>query len=305
MPETDSFWDFYWELRLQAMENLGKREAILAASRLVRSLFDQLGRPVRVLELGCGEGQIVGTLADSHARWVSSQQVIGIDYKPQSVARCRRDFPGWQFVDGNITDAATLAKLGQYDVVLLVNTLHEVFTFGASGQPGEVDVLPAKQRAEEALGGAVSLLAPHGRLLLFDGLEPPGDPQKKLTIRFMDAQARDDFEMFTQTYKPFRIHYRQSGGPLRVELSRHDFARYITKSIFLRKGLWQTEQFESYQYFNEAEFRAAFARQGLTITELRTLTVNSEKWRRLVVVETPGEEFPQEHILILAQRSRK
>ena len=66
--------------------------------------------------------------------------------------------------------------------------------------------------------------------------------------------------------------------------------------------MWETERLQSYQYFTEGEYRAAFARQGLDISELRTLTVNEEKWRRLVEILTPGISFPDEHILILARR---
>jgi hypothetical protein len=87
-----------------------------------------------------------------------------------------------------------------------------------------------------------------------------------------------------------------------VELSRRDFTRYITKSIFLDKPLWQTERLESYQYFNEVEFREAISSLGLTITTLRTLTVNYEKWQDEVEIETPGADFPVEHILFLAQK---
>ena len=87
-----------------------------------------------------------------------------------------------------------------------------------------------------------------------------------------------------------------------MELSYRDFTRYITKSIFLDKRLWQTERLESYQYFNEDEFRQAFARVGLVIDELRTLTVNYEKWRSEVEIETSGMDFPVEHILILARK---
>ena len=36
MADGDEFWDFYWEVALQEMEDLGKREAILAVSRLMR-----------------------------------------------------------------------------------------------------------------------------------------------------------------------------------------------------------------------------------------------------------------------------
>jgi SAM-dependent methyltransferase len=301
MPENDAFWDFYWETRLQAMENLGKREAILAASRLIRRLFQQSGRPLRLLELGCGEGQIVGILADAHVELVASQAVIGVDYNSTSLARCRRDFPGFKFVEGDFTDRTLLASLGKQDVVLLVNALHEVFSAEVSPELGEVDIPAAKQRVVDTFAAVVQSLLPGGWIVLFDGLEPAGDPDEAITIRFLDDQARQNFETFASQYQPFRIAYQPAGNPLRVTLSRHDFTRYITKSIFLGKHLWVTERFESYQYFTEQEFRDVLARSGLELSELRTLTVNAEKWRRWVEIETPGVDFPQEHILILAQ----
>lgn len=304
MPENDTFWQFYWEMRLQSMETLGKRAAILEGSALIRRLARALGRPVRVIELGSGEGQVVGALLDAHAQLCSTQVVVGVDYNAQSVARSRRDYPGLRFVEGDFTDPQLLAGLGRYDLLLMVNALHEVFSFTMSAALGEVDVPRAKQRVAQALGGAASLLDAGGWLLLFDGLEPPGDPHEMLRIAFVDRQARAHFETFCRTYHPFRITYQPAGHPLAVEISRRDFTRYITKSIFLGKRLWDTERSESYQYFTEAEFRAEFARQGLQIVELRLLTVNAEKWSRQVRIETPGVEFPTEHILILAQRTQ-
>lgn len=302
MPEDDAFWDFYWETRLQAMENLGKREAILAASQLVRRIFRQTGQPVRLLELGCGEGQVVGTLVDSHTQLCATQAVIGVDYNALSLARCRRDYPGFQFIEGDFTDMALLARLGKYDVILLVNALHEVFSAAYSPELGEVDVPLAKKRVGDALAGVAGCLSPGGWLLLFDGLEPQGDLDECLTIRFLDRQARADFETFAGQYQPFRISYHETDNSLVVSLSRRDFTRYITKSIFLGKHLWQTERKESYQYFTEEEFREVIDHSGLKITELSTLTVNGEKWRRLVEMISQ-EDFPQEHIMILAQRA--
>ena len=296
-------WDLYWEKRLLFMENLGKREAILAASRLIRSLHLQAGRPVSVLELGCGEGQVVGALLDAHAQLCDTRRIAGVDYNAQSLRTCRRDFPRLKFIEGDITNATLLGSLGTYDLILLVNTLHEVFSFEVSPELGEVDVQAAKLRVENTLAAVVKCLAPEGWLVLFDGLEPPGDLQAPLTVRFTDASTLADFEMFARQYLPFRIDYRLEREPHCVTLSRRDFARYVTKSIFLRKPLWEKERHESYQYFTEAEFRAAVARQGLQIVDLQTLTVDGEKWRSLVEIITPGEDFPQEHILILAQRS--
>ncbi len=88
-----------------------------------------------------------------------------------------------------------------------------------------------------------------------------------------------------------------------MELSYHNFTRYVTKSIFLNKRLWQTERLESYQYYHETESREALARLGLTIPELCTLTMNYKKWRSEVEIVTEGIDFPTEHILILARKT--
>lgn len=303
MPESDEFWDFYWEICLQELEDLGKKEAILATSKLILSLAERPEQPVRLLELGCGEGQIIGALVKAHAQVRAINASCGVDYSRHSIEKCRRTYPGISFIEGDFTDPDLMARLGQFEIVLLVNALHEVFSAGYSPELGEVAVPAAKQRVDQAIAGAVECLAPKGYLVLFDGLETSGDIREPLRIRFRHWQARRRFDTFVHEYRPFRISYHEVDRPTCVELSWRDFTRYITKSIFLEKELWQTERLESYQYFNEAEFREAFTRLGLTICEQRTLTVNYEKWRSEVDIETQGVDFPPEHILILAQKS--
>ncbi len=302
MPETDEFWDFYWDTRLTAIETLGKRAAILATSRMIRRLAGQLERPLRLLELGCGEGQIIGTLLDAHASTCDLQASTGVDYNPGSLARCRQVFPGVHWVEGDFTDPELLTSLGPFDLVLLVNALHEVFSAAFSPELGEVDVAVGKRKVERVLSLVTGCLDHNGYMLLFDGLEPPGDPRQPVRMRFLSRAARTEFEQFTREYRPFRVSYRDLDRSGLVELSQHDFARYITKSIFLGKPLWASERFESYQYFTEAEFRAAFGALGLEITELEMLTVNGDKWRSRVEMDPPEDEFPVEHILIGAQR---
>ncbi len=300
--DSDEFWDFYWETRLHGMEDLGKREAILAVSKRIRSLAGSIQPPLRLLELGCGEGAVIGALIEAHAPLCSASASRGVDYSRRSIDACRRAYPEIGFVEGDLTEAGFMAGLGQFEIVLLVNVLHEVFSAGYSPGLGQVDIQAAKLRVEQALAGAVERLAAGGTLALFDGLEPAGDIQERIRIRFRDLPARRRFDAFAGDYLPFRVSYRELGDPFLVELSLRDFTRYITKSIFLEKRLWQTERLESYQYFNETEFRAALARLGLAILELRTLTVNYEKWSSQVEIETPGVDFPAEHILILARK---
>ena len=192
--------------------------------------------------------------------------------------------------------------MGKFDVVLLVNVLHEVFSSAYSPGLEEIDVPLGKQRVDQCLGGAASCLAPPGNLVLFDGLEPAGDPDQPVRIRFLSAWAREEFDRFAREYHPFHISYQEMGDPTCIALSRHDFIRYIDKSIFLGKQLWETERLESYQYYTEGEFRSVLAKHGLEITGLETFTVNGEKWRIRVEIIPPEAEFPQEHILIVARR---
>ena len=289
-------------MRLEELQNLGKKEAVLAASKLIRKLAANPDRPVRILELGCGEGQIIGTLVEGHAQVKSIHESVGIDYNPRSIEACRRRFPMMRFVDGDFTLAETLDALGQFEMVMMVNALHEVFSDSYSQDLKEVDVPAAKQNVLRALTGAAAKLAVGGHLLLFDGLEMMGDIHRKVRLKFRTPQAREHFLTFVSEYHPFKISFRELGSPYRIELSQRDFTRYITKSIFLGKGLWRTERLESYQYFNQDEFLAAIAQVGLTIVEQRTLTVDEEKWSRQVQIESRGVSFPEEHILIIAQK---
>lgn len=300
MKEDSAFWDFYWERNLKPMENLGKRAAILAVSALIRRLAVQTSQPIRLLELGCGEGQVIGTLLDAHSQVCSLEDSLGVDYNARFLAQCKRDHPGLKFIEGDFTDPVLLAKLGKFDIVILVNALHEVFSDGYSPELGEIDIPAAKLRVEQALVTASKQLEPGGWLVLFDGLEPAGNPRQLLRISFRDRQVRQEFDRFVNEYQPLRIKYNQVDSPLCVELSWRDFTRYITKSIFLGKKLWESERLQSYQYFTEGEYRSVFERQGLNISDLQTLTVNEEKWRNLVDIDTPGINFPEEHILIQA-----
>jgi SAM-dependent methyltransferase len=298
MPH-DSSWELYWQVRLQAIEDLGKCEAVLAASRLICELEAQ-GHPARLLELGCGAGQIIGALMDAHAELRGVCDSVGVDYSASMLERARRTCPDLSLVQGDYTDPAVLAVLGQFQLVLLVNSLHEVFSDTFDEALGEVDVPAGRAAVAAALAAATGLLAPGGRLLIFDGLEPPGDPERRVTLRFLDPEARDEFRIFVDEYQPFRIQAHWLADGWQVEISQHDFARYIDKSIFISKALWETEQLESYQYFTEDDFQRELAALDLRILKLRTLTVNRDKWRRRVSIETPGIDFPDEHILIVA-----
>jgi SAM-dependent methyltransferase len=74
---------------------------------------------VRILELGCGNGQLLAALKPSLG--------VGVDFSGGIVAEAKRKFPHLTFVEGDIEDDLVLESLpGPFDVILIVDTLGSV-----------------------------------------------------------------------------------------------------------------------------------------------------------------------------------
>jgi SAM-dependent methyltransferase len=300
MPD-ESFWNLYWDSRLQFLQGQGKGHAILAASSLIRK---NSGQSMRILELGCGEGQILGALVEAHHDMAHIQESIGVDYDPLALETARQVFPAINFIQGDFTDSEFLASLGKYDLILLVNALHHVFSDAYDEELGEVDVVLAKIAVRAAFHSIQKCLNPGGLILLFDGIEPEGDLQRLLEIRFLQPQAYEDFLQFAREYQPFRIRYQAGHFKDSIQLSVRDFTRYVTKMIFLGKPLWQRERLESYQYFNRVELQQMFLENGLTLMEEQFISVDLQRWQDEIEILSPDFDFPIEHVLLIGKKKK-
>ena len=70
----------------------------------------------RVLELGCGTGDLLAALAPSFG--------VGVDFSEQMIAEARRTYPKLTFRAGDIEDEAFMKSLpGPFDVIVAVDTL--------------------------------------------------------------------------------------------------------------------------------------------------------------------------------------
>lgn len=296
--KNDPFWDFYWETHLQYMQGQGKGEVIEKASQLIRTAY----QPFRILEAGCGEAQIIGSLVEAHGSPGGEQASIGIDRDLTALAVARKKYPSIRFLAGDFTDTDLLHSLGQFDLLLLVNALHHVFSDAYDPKLGEIDVPKGKANLHTSFGNLSKTVKPGGYVILFDGLEMNASPDTPVQIQFQTPEAMEKFQTFAREYQPFRVQFHQDSAD-KVTLSMRDFTRYVTKIIFLGKPLWERERQESYQYFTEAEMREMFTRNGFDIQEFRLLNVDYDHWLQEVSILSPDVDFPPEHVLITAQKS--
>jgi 2-polyprenyl-3-methyl-5-hydroxy-6-metoxy-1,4-benzoquinol methylase len=71
---------------------------------------------LRVLELGCGTGHLLNSLAPSYG--------VGVDISPEMIETARRNHPNLSFVVGNMEDPETLASLdGPFDIIVLSDAI--------------------------------------------------------------------------------------------------------------------------------------------------------------------------------------
>lgn len=115
----------------------------LFADRKVRPLLahNDVTRPRRVLDLGCGPG--------TNAKYFGSSDYLGVDINERYVRYARSRY-GREFLTADLT-AATFPAAGPYDFILVNSFLHHL-------SDGEVQVVLERVRGLLAEGGHVHML---------------------------------------------------------------------------------------------------------------------------------------------------
>lgn len=160
-PQFDSHADDYEAQCASGLAVSGEPKEFFARGRLemLRARWDRAGRtePARVLDYGCGVGDVTALLAETFPR----AQVLGLDPSERCVARARARFTGPRVSFETLADETEIAPC---DLVHLNGVVHHV-------PPAE------RKRLFAHLAG---LLAPAGVLVVFEN--NPWNPGARLVM---------------------------------------------------------------------------------------------------------------------------
>jgi SAM-dependent methyltransferase len=105
----------YFEANIDAQDRPSKLNAAYREDDLKFMRF-LIPPGKRVLELGCGSGNLLAALQPSYG--------VGVDFAPNTIARANERHPGPHFVVGDVEDPATLASIeGPFDYIVIADTI--------------------------------------------------------------------------------------------------------------------------------------------------------------------------------------
>lgn len=301
---SDDIWNNYWQTRKSNLYKPdGKSHAVLASRMLLDTFPQDAWSKLRILELGCGEGHILGRLYQEYDYRLLRKNLVGVDKDQRALDSAEKTYPDFKFHQRNLLSSGWERGLGQFDLIIIVNVLHEIYSSAYVPELQGINTKPGKNRVKDALSSAMSLLSGNGYLLIFDGLEY-NNPDQKISFILRNKEAEALFHRFVSEYRAFRIKYeeKQFDKINVVTMSRHHFSKFITKIRWMSSELWDIEKWESYQYFNQEEFTSTLKNLGLDAQKSELIADNLHDWEQYVELIDSQDSFPYEHILLIEKK---
>lgn len=296
--ESEQIGQLYWQTRHHRLHNNpeGKWLAVQAAVTAIKSFSNQ--EEVRVLALGCGHGELLTAVSQQSTH--DNIQLTGVDMDEQAIAYATATYPAATFYHADYTTTDWTTHIEPPDIILLVNSLHEVYSTAGQGDNGRINHRQGQTAVSRTLTNIAALLAPNGYLIIFDGVAPT-DGQDIVTVQFKQADYAAELHKFSDEYLPFPIQYTFIDEQ-KATISKADLAHYLLKTLFFNTVLWEVEQHESYFYFTPAQFDQVLRQLGMQVQQKQLTRPSLPNWQQRLSLLTPNAGYPYEHILLIAQR---
>jgi len=294
----------YWEARKNNFYEVnGKRVAAEYISCFIKGNARRKRIEPSVLDIGCGEGHILNYIHQQLCEEIDVERFIGIDKNSSVIKKAKGLYPEYDFYNRDVMSCGWTDKLGDFDVIYMINILHEVFSSCYCNEENQIDVESGKLSVAYVIGKASKLIKENGILVIFDGIESLGDNNEMVSIIVDSEDNKHLLDRFQKEYNAYKISisYARYNDQLIATLSKRDLVRFITKKKWMVSQLWEDEKKESYQYYNECEFLDVLTTNNLKVLLKKTFDSDRNLWQPKFVGSCDAFMAPEEHILIVGK----
>ncbi len=308
-PKTNNKANFYQNHLLLGFYK--KRGKALTIPHIVNFL-DRLNnlpkdKPIRVLDVGCGKGDLLRLLAEISSVINSRRKIYfyGLERNPELIKDIvTLGVPEENLFCMDINDLLDQKFSHKFDLILSINTLHEVFSgylgVGHKGFPIN-EYQKAQQKLEPIIKKLSSMLSVDGAFLIYDGLAPSLDKlEGKVKFKVKDLSTVNLLKKMSRENKIWKLQFINDAQNI-FEMSYPDFLRFVSTMKYLDTKMWSIEQYENYFYYSEDEFESIFEKVGLKIESKILVNNDLNIWKKSVKL-LENTTFPYKSILIMGSK---
>jgi len=287
--EKESWKESYFDYLTKRLDS-GESNNI-AVSKTIEILKAKLANQerVKILDIGCFSGamlnRILNGLSEDEKSRVNS---VGFDFDIEVMQRGADKYKDIVFICGQIEESFPF--IGQFDVVLLSNVLHEI-------SPTK-SISNRKNKIKQVFANIVDLLAKSGNVIILDGCKP--DKNNKVIVNFTDDKDTKLFTEFSQKYKALKIKCNVLDGEITTD--EISLTAFLTKARYMDKEYWESESKQLYQYFNENDFLEMFKENNLKVVNCEPQYFSEEQINGLFKSIKPKIQTPAKNILLIAKK---
>lgn len=285
----------------------------------------QRDEPVVVAVLGSGNGRrlfLQRQFAKLHGLNVS---FAAFDNDDAYITRARKLNPDVQFVKTDLSrlkESEYVRELKRTFNISLLDVeqfLHELYSFGPG--LGRIDDTAGRRVVRDALEGAMELLQPGGRIVLFDGIIP--DQRNEDTVVRLSDEYMRAFELFAGRKGkpggyvlpvPYTVLDKKDNT---IRLTRGALGQFVRVVDYLIRQAGMDDATyaarvegalsEVYQFFTIQDYQALFSDLNLRVGRVREVLEEKKKERlgKNIEILSGARTLPTEHVLIGLEKAKE
>lgn len=199
-----------------------------------------------IVDMGAGAGPVTELLTQKFPQ----SRIVAVDYDDDMIARLQGRFQNNPRVKIVKADARDFSFPEPVNTLLFVSVLHEIFSFTNYSH----------QTVINTLKNAYHFLAPSGRLIIRDGVQPE---QENLYLKPKHQEAYNRFFRFVQDFKvrPMVFNLGTFQQDSFVQQPAKDFAEFVKGSFYIEMHSQDVSELLSKYFYPEVNWVAELKEQ--------------------------------------------